>query len=108
MTKDNPEFRKYLKSKFQSAEGNWDLFVVFTEMGLKLCKRYGSLAFIVPNKIISAKYTYSLRTIICNLSPREIIDYSYVNVFKEADVYPVVILISNQETHKYQDPQSNV
>ena len=102
MTKDNPEFRKYLKSKFQSAEGNWDLFVVFTEMGLKLCKRYGSLAFIVPNKIISAKYTYSLRTIICNLSPREIIDYSYVNVFKEADVYPVVILISNQETHKYQ------
>lgn len=102
MTKDNPEFREYLKSKFQSAEGNWDLFVVFTEMGLKLCKSYGSLAFIVPNKIISAKYTYSLRTIICNLSPREIIDYSYVNVFKEADVYPVVILISNQETHKYQ------
>lgn len=102
MTKNNPEFREYLKSSFQSAEGNWDLFVVFMEQGLKLCKNYGCLSFIVPNKLISAKYTYSLRSIICRLSPREIIDYSYVDVFKEVDVYPVVVLISNQKTYQYQ------
>jgi hypothetical protein len=102
MVKNNPQFREYLKSKFISAEGNWDIFVVFSEMGLNLCKPFGNLAFIVPNKIISAKYTSALRTIICKLSPREIIDYSYVDVFKEADVYPVVILISNQKTYDYQ------
>ncbi|WP_051296293.1 Eco57I restriction-modification methylase domain-containing protein [Eisenibacter elegans] len=101
MTRDNPEFREILKFKFASAEGNWDLFVVFTEMGINLTKNQGTLAFIIPNKIVSAKYTYSLRGLICKLSPRELIDYSNVDVFKEADVYPVVILISNQKPDNY-------
>lgn len=101
MTRDNPEFREILKYKFESAEGNWDFFVVFTEMGINLTKNQGTLAFIIPNKIVSAKYTYSLRGLICKLSPIELIDYSYVDVFKEADVYPVVVLISNQKPHNY-------
>lgn len=97
MTRDNPQFRELLKSKFKCAVGNWDLFVVFVEKGINLCKQNGHLTFIVPNKLISAKYTYSIREYLNTKSIKELIDYSYVEVFKEADVYPIVFNIQNSK-----------
>ena len=95
MTKTNPQFRNTLKTLYKSAKGNWDLFVIFIEKGLLLTKRNGSFTYIVPNKLIGAKYTEALRKLLLATHFVEIRDYSDVNVFKEADVYPIVFVLRN-------------
>ncbi len=95
MTKTDPAFRNMLKKLYRSAKGNWDLFVVFIEKGLLLTKTNGTLTYIVPNKLIGAKYTETLRVLLLSKNFIEIRDYSDVNVFNEADVYPIVFVIRN-------------
>ncbi len=93
MTKDQPELRNIYKSTFESAKGNWDIFIIFIEKGIKLQKTSGVISFIVPNKLIGATYSKTLRKMLSKYSIREIRDYSEVNVFKEVDVYPIVFLV---------------
>lgn len=50
MTKNNLELRNLLRDQYDTARGNWDLFVVFIEKGMKLTKVKGALSYIVPNK----------------------------------------------------------
>jgi hypothetical protein len=101
MTRNDPEFRAILKGTYDTAKGNWDLFVVFVERGMKLTKIQGSLSFIVPNKLISAKYTSDLRNYLNTTKTiYELVDYSMVDVFKEADVYPIVFLAINNKPKK--------
>ncbi len=95
MVKNDSEYRDKLKSIYRAAQGNWDIFVVFIEKGILLTKMNGNTTYIVPNKFISAKYTTGLRTLLCKYQIQEIVDYSSVNVFEEADVYPVVFRICN-------------
>lgn len=93
MTKTIPELREIYSTIFESAKGNWDLFVIFIEKGVNLLKQNGYISFIVPNKLVSAKYTEALRNILLSWNIKELRDYSKIRVFKEADVYPVVFLI---------------
>jgi len=95
MSRNNNEFRKRCTEIFQSAKGNWDLFVVFIEKGVSLLRRGGIITYIVPNKLIAAKYTEEIRKMILSKKIIEIRDYSDVRVFKEQDVYPIVFIIQN-------------
>lgn len=100
MVRNTPNFREKLKQLFVSAKGNWDIFVVFIEKSILLTKTNGATSLIVPNKLISAKYTQKLRAFMNEYNIVELIDYSYVNVFTEADVYPIVFrVINNNEKH---------
>ena len=90
MTKVMPKLRNLYSKKYQSAKGNWDLFVIFIEQGINLLRMNGTISFIVPNKLISAPYAQSIRTIMSKNQIQEIRDYSNVNVFKNAAVYPIV------------------
>ena len=97
MTNNMPELRSKLKDLYQSAKGNWDIFVIFIEKGITLCNPKGSLSYIIPNKLISVGYTEAVRTFISKKCVVDIRDYSRVNVFEEAAVYPVVILVKNTD-----------
>ena len=97
MVKNNPLLREIYARLFRSAKGNWDLFIVFIERGLNLLRKMGGISYIVPNKLIGAKYSEELRKILITKNIREIRDYSKVNVFKEASVYPVTFIILNRE-----------
>ena len=101
MTKIQSELREVYRTYYQSAKGNWDLFVVFIERGMQLQKENGIISYIVPNKLIGASYTKTLRTMLLDYSVLEIRDYSNVEVFKESDVYPVVFVI--RKTDKQSD-----
>jgi len=98
MVRNDPVFRDLLREKYKTAKGNWDLFVVFVERGVLLTKQNGLTTYIIPNKFISAKYTCDLREFLCDYQVNELSDYSAVNVFENADVYPVVIRVSNSPT----------
>lgn len=90
MTRSMPELREVYSRLFDSAKGNWDLFVLFIEKGIRLLKNDAVISFIVPNKLVSAPYTTALRKIMQKNRVVEMRDYSEVNVFKTAAVYPVV------------------
>ncbi len=100
MINNDPEYREYIKKKFESAKGNWDLFVVFIDHSLNILKKNGQFAFIIPNKLLSANYTISLRERITKIEINEIRDYSRLNIFKEASVYPITITINKKISDK--------
>ncbi|MCK4798488.1 MAG: Eco57I restriction-modification methylase domain-containing protein, partial [Spirochaetes bacterium] len=95
MVRDNPDLRVLYSSIYRFAKGNWDLFIIFIEQGIRFLNDKGSLSYIVPNKLIAAKYSESLRSYILTKNIKFIRDYSDVKVFKEASVYPIVFQISN-------------
>jgi hypothetical protein len=95
MVKQASNLRNIYRTIFESAKGNWDLFIIFIERGINLLKVNGIISYIVPNKLISAKYSESLRNILISKNIKEIRDYSKVDVFKESDVYPITFTIVN-------------
>jgi len=84
------------------ARGNWDLFIIFIENGLNLLRKFGCISYIVPNKLIGAKYSDSLKQILLEKRIIELRDYSRIDVFKEADVYPITFVITQN------NPNNNV
>ncbi len=83
--------RKQLNNKFETAKGTYDIYVLFIEEGIRLLAKGGVLAFINPNKYLSAKYAVALREhILKNASLLRLVDVSGILVFSEAAVYPVV------------------
>lgn len=95
MTILDKNYRETLKNEYSFASGNWDLFIVFIERGIQLLSREGSFSYIIPNKLIGAKYAIQARLGLAKLKLVEIADYSRINVFRTADVYPITILLSN-------------
>ena len=87
-----PGERKYCSSRYRSASGNWDLFCVFIEKALKLCRPRGVHGFIVPNKLIAADYAAGAREVIAANRLLSFRDYSETPVFP-VGVYPVVYTI---------------
>lgn len=98
-TEDGLYLREQCNKKYKSAKGNWDLFVIFIELGFLLLNNYGTLSYIIPNKLISANYAKAIRSLLGKKRLLEIRDYSSIKVFKEASVYPVTIIADNNHTN---------
>ncbi|MBT6939052.1 MAG: hypothetical protein HN994_01545, partial [Candidatus Marinimicrobia bacterium] len=97
MIRTNSVMREYLVEKFQTTSGNWDLFVPFIEAGIGFTHNEGNFCYIIPNKLIGAKYTKSLREFLLSKDIKEIRDYSRLGVFDEVSVYPITVLIKNNQ-----------
>ena len=98
MTKYLPEWRQYCTAHYKSATGNWDLFCVFIEKALTLCRPNGFISLVVPNKLASADYASGARSLLTTES--QIItlhDYSQSAAF-EAAVYPLVFVAKKRST----------
>ena len=98
MTSSMPEMRKTYKKYYKTAQGNWDMFVVFIELGINLTKKDGVFSYIIPNKLIGAKYALAIREMIKSKNLKIVRDYGKVPVF-EAAVYPCVVLLQNQKSY---------
>ena len=97
MTKVMPELRTAYAREYETAQGNWDLFVIFVEAGVGFLCAAGILAYIIPNKIIAAKYADGIRKELKKKQIIEIRDYGKVDVFVSVDVYPVTLIVRNSE-----------
>lgn len=102
MTRTDSDLRTLYSEMYSTAKGNWDLFVIFIERGLDLLKPKGVISYIVPNKLVGARYTNTLRSQLLRLDVCELRDFSKVDVFKEADVYPMVFVVRKS------DPRNSV
>jgi hypothetical protein len=100
MTVGQRSLRASYARMFQTARGNWDLFVVFIEQGFRLLGPRGIICYIVPNKLLGAPYAEPVRAQLRDRTVFEVRDYSSVRVFREASVYPIVFRASNDPSSR--------
>lgn len=90
----------YIKENYETAKGTVDLYIYFFEKGLSLLKKGGVLAYITPNRYLSASYGTALRSFILeHYSFYQLIDYSDKRVFEDASTYPVITLLQNSRNN---------
>ena len=95
-----PEAFNYIKKKYETAKGTVDLYIYFFEKGLSLLREKGVLAFITPNRYLSASYGAALRCFILErYSFYQLIDYSDKRVFEDASTYPVITMLQNSQNN---------
>lgn len=94
MTAVMPELRTIYAKEYSFAKGNWDIYIVFFELGLKLLSKKGVLSFIVPNKWLSIGYGRILRVKTFNFI-QTICDCRGVKVF-EAGNEPIISIMSTR------------
>ncbi len=92
MVKNDPLGRKFISQAYQSATGNWDLYIPFIEKSFELLKKNGYLSMIVPNKWLSMDYGKSLRKLIKN-NVVLLADLSPVKVFEDANLSSIIFSI---------------
>ena len=87
----------YLKKNYSTAKGTVDLYIYFFEKGLTMLNNNGVLAYITPNRYLSASYGIALRKhILSRYSFYQLIDYSDKKVFEDASTYPVITMLQNR------------
>jgi hypothetical protein len=100
MTKYLPGWRQHCAQHYKSATGNWDLFCVFIEKSLSLCRSGGLMGLVVPNKLASADYAAGARSLLAAETQLILIqDYGQTPAFKAA-VYPLVFVSRKIPTGK--------
>jgi methylase of polypeptide subunit release factors len=91
LSKDNKD--SYGKN-YYVADGQYDLYVLFNELALKLTKFNGLIGFIQPNKFISADYGVKTINFIFHNSEVELIkNVSLDKTFEDASVYPYILIL---------------
>lgn len=92
---------KINQSYESSVSGNYDIYIIFIELSLKLSKNKAFTSLIIPNKFLIAKYSKRMLNLICEkYNFMYIIDLSKFKVFLEASIYPIVISIQNKHINK--------
>lgn len=88
------EERDAIRKRFSTASGAWDLYVPFFQRGIQLLREGGVLAYVSPNKYLSASYAEGLRSFIRqNTTFMQLVDLSRFTVFQSAAVYPVLTFL---------------
>lgn len=86
-----PEMRQRYKNLYKTAKGNWDIYIIFYELGILLSSNNGVISYITPNKWLSIGYGSALRDI-CYKNIFSINDCRNIKVF-EAGNEPIVCII---------------
>lgn len=95
----NQEDKSYFDKYYETAKDQYDLYILFIEKALNLLKSNAYFSFIIPNKFLITKYGYALRKfIVDNATLVELKDYSSENVFPDASVYPVVMVLNKAKS----------
>jgi type II restriction/modification system DNA methylase subunit YeeA len=89
-----PDHQKsYLNSTYDSTTGRWDIYCLFTEMGISVCS--GRLSFIQPMMFLRRPYGEGLRKVVGEQSEvAEIIDLSDFQVFGDATNYVCIFTLN--------------
>jgi hypothetical protein len=87
---------------YQSATGNYDLYVIFVEHGLKLLNPQGQLAFILPHKFFNAKYGVGLRKLIAEGQHlHQVIHFGGHQIFEGATNCTCLLFLQNHAASQF-------
>jgi adenine-specific DNA-methyltransferase len=96
LKKKDPKLVAFYKEQYASAgKGNYDLYVVFIEAGLRLLKADGHLAYICPHKFFNSEYGEPLRALIASgRHLQHIVHFGDQQVFPGATIYTCLLFLS--------------
>jgi hypothetical protein len=93
-------FRRAYRS---ASSGNYDIYVVFIEKGLRILNEYGRLGFILPHKFFSAQYGRATREIIAERGYlSHIVHFGDQQVFEHATTYTCLLFLLKEGSKKCQ------
>lgn len=98
LNETSPEECEYYKWKYETARaGNFDIYVVFVEVGLHLLAAGGLLGFILPHKFWQASYGAGLRRIVADgRHLRSVVDFGHQQVFADATTYTAIHVLQRE------------
>ncbi len=96
LKQNNPEAVAFYKDTYVSAgKGNYDIYVVFIEAGLRLLKSDGHLAYICPHKFFNADYGTPIRGhIAAGQHLRHVVHFGDAQVFFGATIYTCLLFLA--------------
>jgi len=96
-----PNEMDYLRSRYRSAEGKFDLYYVFIETGIRLLREDGYSGMIVPNKFFHTRAATTLRAQLAQgRMVHSVVDFGDEKVFAGATNYAAVILLRRQPSQR--------
>lgn len=98
----SPGMKTYWSNRWKGREsGAVDLFIHFFNQALDVCRPGGVVAFITPNKYLSAPYGAEFRKYLAREHTLlRLVDLSRVKVFDDPSVYPVITVIRKGRAHQ--------
>lgn len=93
--------RKSLSENYESAFGNFDLYIVFIERGLDWLNQNGKFGYIISNQFTNRGYGEKLRKFILkNSEIISIIDFARTKIFKDVTNYPAIMICKRTQPSK--------
>ncbi len=97
MMRHQPDKRWLIIERYSSATGNWDIYIPFVELAMKLTQPGGYFGLITPTGLLHARYAQSIQEmILVQTTPTVYLDYSQSKPFDNASV-EVGVLICRKE-----------
>jgi len=93
--KQDADKKELMKKIYNSAVGDYDIYILFFEQGLNLLAKNGVLIYITPDKYLVRDYGKVLRQIILNKKIVRLIDISRADDAFQAATYPLITIIVN-------------
>lgn len=94
-------YRFWLRSRFASATGRFDLYMLFMEHSLIFLKEGGQLAFITPDKFLLSEAARPLRRIFLERAAiRVLATFRSHKVFSEAAIVPCITVFERSERRR--------
>lgn len=93
------ELVDYLKQKYETAYMKFDLYVVFSELGIELTTDGGYFSYIIPDKFTSTPYGEPLRNLILEQTViKSFLDLSDRKVFDDATVSNLIPVLKKSDS----------
>ncbi|MBR8464692.1 N-6 DNA methylase [Campylobacter sp. faydin G-24] len=83
------------ESKFASAIGKYDIYVLFLEFGFSMLKTEGKLGFILPHNFLTADFGVGIRKILSqNKAVEKLVHFGSNLIFQDASTYTCITIVS--------------
>ena len=93
---------EYFNQNFESATGNYDIYVLFVEQALRLLRPGGVMGFILPNKFMQVDYGEGLRKLLSeNQYVEQVVDFKSFQVFEGATTYTCLLFLRKKKNPSF-------
>jgi type I restriction-modification system DNA methylase subunit len=88
---------EYLRTRFKSATGKFDMYYVFVERALALISPKGLFGMIVPNKFFHTAAATELRRLLSDgRALRHVVDFGDEQIFADATNYSCIVIVGKE------------
>jgi predicted helicase len=93
------DLKKCYGTRYKSAQGLFDIYVLFIERGITWLQKNGKLGFITSNKFVQSDYGKGIRKVILEKCAIEcLIDFGDTGVFSEVTNYPCIFVLERMDS----------